>query len=126
MPNQWAQSSTYSFRTRTLLLSRSNQRMGKVHLFSFLLLPAVFSHEIYPGKCPDFTPMKQFDWTKFSSGVWYVIQKFDTKSSCLTYEFKTDNLGFKSVEQIRQLPFKEAIGVDHQYKYTGKLFDRYC
>ena len=38
--------------------------MGKVHLFSFLLLPAVFSHEIYPGKCPDFTPMKQFDWTK--------------------------------------------------------------
>jgi len=79
-------------------------------------------HEIYPGKCPDFNPMKSFDWEKFSSDVWYVTQKFDTKSTCLTYEFKTDNLGFKSVEQIRQLPFKDAIGVDHEYKYTGKLF----
>merc|ERR1711922_84561 len=47
---------------------------------------------------------------------------FDTKSSCLTYNFKTDNLGFKSVEQIRQLPFKDAVGIDHDYKYTGKLF----
>jgi len=86
------------------------------------LVGASLAHDIYPGKCPDFTPMKGFDWEKFSANVWYVTQKFSTKSSCLTYEFKTDNLGFKSVEQIRQLPFKEAIGVDHEYKYTGKLF----
>merc|ERR1719154_48810 len=87
-----------------------------------LIVGAVFGHEINPGKCPDFNPMKSFDWEKFSSGVWYVTQKFDTKSTCLTYEFKTDNLGFKSIEQIRQLPFKDAVGIDHDYKYTGKLF----
>lgn len=91
-------------------------------LFFVLCLGIVTGHELYPGKCPDFNPMKEFNWEKFSSNVWYVTQKFDTKSTCLTYEFKTDNLGFKSVEQIRQLPFKDAVGIDHDYKYTGKLF----
>ena len=40
---------------------------------------------------------------QFSSGLWYVTQKFDTKSTCLTYEFKTDNLGFKSIEQVGEM-----------------------
>jgi len=87
-----------------------------------VLAGVVAAHEMYPGKCPDFSPMQGFDWERFSDGRWYVTRKFSTKSSCLTYEFKTDNLGFKSIEQIRQLPFKDAIGVDHEYKYTGKLF----
>merc|ERR1711973_915487 len=91
-------------------------------LIAASLLSLVASHEMYPGKCPDFSPMQGFDWERFSEGRWYVTRKFSTKSSCLTYEFKTDNLGFKSIEQIRQLPFKDAIGVDHEYKYTGKLF----
>ena len=38
--------------------------------------------------------------TQFSSGVWYVTEKFGTRSRCLTYEFKTDTLGFKSIEQV--------------------------
>jgi len=80
------------------------------------------AHEIYPGKCPDFTPMQGFDWEKFSATPWYVTHKFSTRSSCLTYDFKVDALGFKSVEQVRQLPFKDAVGVDHEYKYTGKLY----
>jgi len=79
-------------------------------------------HELYLGKCPSLSPMKQFNWDQFSSDVWYVVRKFATKSSCLTYNFKTDNLGFKSVEQIRQLPLKDAVGIDHDYTYTGKLF----
>merc|ERR1711862_767129 len=48
-------------------------------------------HEYFPGQCPNFTPMSEFDWDKFSTGVWYVTRKFSTKSSCLTYEFKTDD-----------------------------------
>ena len=40
---------------------------------------------------------------QFSSGLWYVTEKFDTKSTCLTYEFKTDNLGFKSIEQVERM-----------------------
>merc|ERR1712168_320781 len=95
-------------------------------MLRLLVLSAAVSlslgHELYPGKCPSLNPMKQFNWDQFSSDVWYVVRKFDTKSTCLTYNFKTDNLGFKSVEQIRQLPLKDAVGIDHDYKYTGKLF----
>jgi hypothetical protein len=38
--------------------------MGAVLLL--LLLCAVLSscHEIYPGKCPEFTPMEKFNWDK--------------------------------------------------------------
>merc|ERR1739838_593514 len=43
-------------------------------------------------------------------------------SSCLTYEFKTDELGFKSIEQVRQLPYSERVGLDHEYIYSGKLY----
>ena len=70
---------------------------------------------------------------QFSTGVWFVTQKFSTKSSCLTYQFKTDELGFKSIEQVckiaftcilcstcyilqvRQLPYSERVGLDHEY-----------
>merc|ERR1711953_1559445 len=80
------------------------------------------SHSMHSGQCPNFTPMSGFDWDKFSSGLWYVTQKFDTKSTCLTYEFKTDNLGFKSIEQINQIPYTNKLGIDNHYIYTGKLY----
>jgi len=92
----------------------------------FLLVAAlitfVSSHEYFPGKCPNLTPMSDFDWNKFSDGIWYVTRKFNTKSTCLTYEFKTDAEGFKSIEQVRQLPYSERVGLDHEYIYTGKLY----
>merc|ERR1711890_144212 len=69
-----------------------------------------------------FTPMQGFDWDKFADGVWYVTQKFATRSTCLTYEFTTDELGFKEITQLRQLPYSEKVGLDHEYKYTGKLY----
>merc|ERR1712038_1036190 len=80
------------------------------------------SHSMHSGQCPNFTPMSGFDWDKFSSGLWYVTQKFDTKSTCLTYEFKTDNLGFKSIEQTNEIPYTEQLGIDNHYIYTGKLY----
>lgn len=85
-------------------------------------ISSVQSHEYFLGQCPNFTPMSQFDWTRFSDGVWFVTQKFATKSSCLTYQFKTDNLGFKSIEQIRALPFVSQTGLEHEYVYRGKLY----
>jgi len=87
-----------------------------------MVMTLVTCHEYFPGQCPNFTPMSGFDWDKFSSGVWYVTRKFSTKSSCLTYEFKTDDEGFKSIEQVRQLPYSERVGLDHEYIYTGKLY----
>lgn len=84
-------------------------------LLATLLAVSVSGHEYFPGQCPNFTPMAGFDWDKFSSGIWFVTRKFSTKSSCLTYEFKTDSDGFKSVEQVRQLPYSERVGLDHEY-----------
>jgi len=87
-----------------------------------VLIAAVTGHEYYAGQCPNFTPMAGFDWAQFSSGVWYVTHKFATKSSCLTYQFLTDELGFKSIKQERKLPGSNEVGVDNKYIYTGKLF----
>ena len=84
-------------------------------LLTTILAMSVSGHEYFPGQCPNFTPMADFDWDKFSSGIWFVTRKFSTKSSCLTYEFKTDSDGFKSVEQVRQLPYSERVGLDHEY-----------
>merc|ERR1712107_898544 len=70
----------------------------------------------------EFEPMQGFDWDQFFNGVWYVTQKFATRSTCLTYEFTTDELGFKEITQLRQLPYSEKVGLDHEYKYTGKLY----
>merc|ERR1712098_982111 len=87
-----------------------------------MVMTLVTCHEYFPGQCPNFTPMSGFDWDKFSTGVWYVTRKFNTKSTCLTYEFKTDAEGFKSIEQVRQLPYSQRVGLDHEYIYTGKLY----
>jgi len=108
-------------------IPQHENRMIQRHLVAVSLavvcsLAGITAHEYYTGKCPNFTPMKGFDWNKFSDNLWYVTEKFDTKSTCLTYRFKLDNFGFKSVEQVRQLPIKDVIGVDHDYIYTGKLF----
>lgn len=82
----------------------------------------VQGHDYFPSQCPTYTPMDGFDWDQFSTGVWYVTHKFATRSTCLTYEFTTDELGFKEITQLRQLPYSEKVGLDHEYKYTGKLF----
>merc|ERR1712004_736945 len=66
--------------------------------------------------------MAGFNWEKFSAGVWYVTEKFGTKGTCLTYQFKTDNLGFKSVEQINQIAYTNQLGIDNSYVYEGKLY----
>merc|ERR1712212_1466411 len=90
-----------------------------VTLMSFISF--VTAHQYYNGGCPNFTPMQGFDWNKFSVGLWYVTEKFDTNSTCLTYSFKEDSSGVKSVEQVRQLTNKNGVRFDHDYIYAGKL-----
>jgi len=115
--------------------------MGSASYLLLLLANLANAHEYFPDKCPSFTPMQGFDWDQFADGVWYVTQKFATRSTCLTYEFTTDELGFKEITQVRlgksvnldlalyyrhsqlrQLPYSEKVGLDHEYKYTGKLY----
>jgi len=91
-----------------------------IYLSTTVLLAA--GHEVHTGKCPSLTPMTNFNWEKFSDGIWYVTEKFDTNSRCLTYEFKTNSLGYKSIEQINQIPYTNTLGIDNHYIYTGKLY----
>merc|ERR1712215_141879 len=107
--------------TRTVNTSRTMLYCVLVYCVLYCTI-TVSAHEYFPGQCPNFTPMPRFDWKQFSNGIWYVTQKFATKSSCLTYEFKTDELGFKSIEQVRQLPYTDRVPLEHEYIYTGKLY----
>jgi len=91
-------------------------------LLPLLSFSLVSGHSFFTGKCPNFPPVQNFDWRQFSDGIWFVTQKFSTSSSCLTYKFKTDKFGFKSVEQVRHLPLIGSVGLDHEYIYTGKLY----
>merc|ERR1712007_91508 len=107
---------------RSLLTSKRVELTMGSYLLVLMVAGLASSHEYFPEKCPSFTPMQGFDWEQFADGVWYVTQKFATKSTCLTYEFTTDELGFKEITQLRQLPYSEKVGLDHEYKYTGKLY----
>merc|ERR1712037_174369 len=102
--------------------STQSSELGMGSYLLVLLAGLATAHEYFPEKCPSFTPMQGFDWEQFADGVWYVTQKFATKSTCLTYGFTTDELGFKEITQLRQLPYSEKVGLDHEYKYTGKLY----
>ena len=126
--------------------SFQNQRMNSPFLL-LCIIPLTWSHSFFPTKCPAFPPQQDFDWNAFAENTWwdgiflnisnhfdvhvftkprshsdlfrFVTQKFDTSSSCLTYKFKTDNLGFKSIEQQRQLPLVGSVGLDHEYMWDA-------
>merc|ERR1712211_143766 len=110
---------------RALLTSKRVELTMGCHLLVLLVAGLASAHEYFPEKCPEFQPMQGFDWDQFSNGVWYVTQKFATRSTCLTYEFTTDELGFKEITQLRQLPCSEKVGLDHEYKYTAKMYVRF-
>merc|ERR1712062_578680 len=82
------------FRRSLLTPKRVELTMGS-YLLVLMVAGLASAHEYFPEKCPEFEPMQGFDWDQFSNGVWYVTQKFATRSTCLTYEFTTDELGFK-------------------------------
>merc|ERR1712013_85541 len=75
---------------QSLLTSKRVELMMGYHLLVLMVAGLASSHEYFPEKCPEFQPMQGFDWDQFSNGVWYVTQKFATRSTCLTYEFTTD------------------------------------
>merc|ERR1712107_173276 len=51
------------------------------YLLVLLVAGLASAHEYFPEKCPEFQPMQGFDWDQFSNGVWYVTQKFATRST---------------------------------------------
>ena len=43
-------------------------------------------HEYYNGKCPDFSPMENWDWSRFT-GDWWAALKMNSRSSCIRYNY---------------------------------------
>jgi len=91
-------------------------------LFFLLCVVSLCSaHDEYYGQCPIFNPMKNFNMERFSDGIWYATEKFDTQSKCLTYEFKEDSDGEYVVEQTSVLTGLRRFSVDNKVKYRGRL-----
>ena len=51
-------------------------------------------HEYYSGKCPDFSPMRNWDWERFK-GDWWAALKMNSRSSCIRYNYDVDEDGVR-------------------------------
>jgi len=81
---------------------------------------SVSAHDAYLGTCPDFRPMDNFNFDQFA-GRWYAVEKFDTSSRCLTYDFLEDEMGDREIVQTSEISPLKKLTVDNKVKYTGQL-----
>lgn len=96
-----------------------------VFIFScFLLLMVVRDvtmHSYHLGACPAIEPQADFNMNKML-GIWYVIEKTSTASSCIIYNItKTDEPGEYKIEEVSQHFFLALTPLKHGYHYTGTL-----
>lgn len=85
-----------------------------------LAMPSA-GHTYKTGECPTVEPMSGFEMQKFL-GVWYVIQKTGTASTCVIYNItKSDEPGEYAIEQLSQKAALSIAPISHEYSYTGTL-----
>lgn len=85
------------------------------------LVTLAAGHTYKTGECPPVEPMNDFDMKKFL-GVWYVIQKTGTASTCVIYNItKGEDPGEYAIEQLSQRAPLSIGPFKHEYSYTGKL-----
>ncbi|XP_058838705.1 apolipoprotein D-like [Topomyia yanbarensis] len=78
-------------------------------------------HTYKTGECPTVEPMSGFNMQQFL-GVWYVIQKTGTASTCVIYNItKGEEPGEYDIEQVSQKAPLSIAPIKHEYSYTGKL-----
>jgi len=78
-------------------------------------------HTYSLGDCPVIEPMTPFNMNRML-GVWYVIQKTSTASTCITYNFtKLEEPDEYEIEQISQHFILGLTPLSHEYHYTGRL-----
>merc|ERR1711942_43982 len=53
--------------------------------------------------------------------MWYVIEQFDTSSSCLTLNYTRVSDTQLKVTKARQFYLIDAVGIEHTNSYTGTL-----
>lgn len=54
-------------------------------------------------------------------GLWYVIEQFDTSSTCLTLNYSRESDTQLKVTKSRQLYLLDSLNIDHTNDYTGTL-----
>ncbi|KAK5638388.1 hypothetical protein RI129_012683 [Pyrocoelia pectoralis] len=97
--------------------------MSKLTLFVLFCCTAVQinGHSYGLGSCPVIPPMQDFNIHRML-GVWYVIQKTSTASTCITYNFtKLPEPYEYHLEQVSQHFILGLTPLKHEYKYRGRL-----
>lgn len=86
------------------------------------LVGVTHGHTYKTGDCPTVEPMSGFSMKQFL-GIWYVIQKTGTASSCVVYNItkNQDTPDEYFIEQISQKAPLSITPIKHEYSYTGKL-----
>lgn len=84
-------------------------------------LAVVRAHTYHMGDCPLVQPLQGFQMSRFL-GVWYVIQKTETASKCITYNYtRGEEPGEYTISQHSNHPILGLTPLKHQYHYTGEL-----
>jgi len=106
----------------TCLTHHNNNRMMSVAkiLLVALFLGVTNGHDWGWGICPRVDPVQNLSVDKFL-GTWYVIQQFDTSSSCLTLNYTRVSDTQLKVTKARQFYLLDAVGMEHTNAYTGTL-----
>jgi len=82
-----------------------------------VLTVSVNGHVFKLGSCPRVEAVESFDYDKFL-GPWYVIEKFDTSSSCMMYEFAKRGDGSK---YVREKSHPMGIDTFGKFSQTGEI-----
>jgi len=84
------------------------------------IVSLVSGHEYYNGKCPDFSPMQSWDWSRFT-GEWWVALKMNSRSSCIRYTYSGTNNGKRTVTEKKLLPVLGRFNVPSAVESEGTL-----
>ena len=86
---------------------------------SCLLITLVTGHEYYNGRCPQFPPMENFQWSKFS-GEWWVALKMNSRSYCIRNSYGVED-NERRVTETKLLPVIGRFGVPSGVTSEGTL-----
>lgn len=85
------------------------------------LVKHVEMHSYHLGACPNIEPQSDFNMNRML-GIWYVIEKTSTASSCIVYNItKGEEPDEYQVEEISQHFLLALTPLKHGYHYTGIL-----
>ncbi|XP_059618903.1 apolipoprotein D-like isoform X1 [Phlebotomus argentipes] len=93
----------------------------KVALLLASCLVICHGHTYHSGQCPNVEPQPDFQMNQFL-GIWYVIQKTSTASTCIIYNVtRGEEPGEYRIEQTSQHFALGLTRLRHEYSYTGTL-----